>query len=512
MTDILTLLPNIYTTTPQLRPLLDRHSPAFDACNITTVDLVTLDPRTICQRARISLNDVNRIVDAVRDALNSETLGPAVVAAARTGGGGGGNGSGGRGGGRGRAGRKGPAVGGTSGRNMAALGRAQGFVAVGDDGVDGLLSGGVMTGSVTEIVGESGVGKTQMLLRLCFAIQQPPHNRSAIYICTESQISTKRMASMLAGLQQRQVPGWETLSLDRIQTAMCQYLDTLEHIVRYQLPVAIDRFGVGLVIVDSIAANFRVDDDDDDTAGGDSNTNTTSTTPKPKEKNKGRGRVNKLARRAGDIVRLGTCLKEMAVRKNIAIVVANQVSDVFEPYRRPNNNHDRPTFPSTPSTLPSSSRWPPGYPSSSQDIATSQIPSTAANSADDDILLTYDYQARWFTGWGDVDETDEALAAAAGKLKTPALGMAWTNLLDARIALVKGTFGRPVRGDAATGGVGGAGDTVAAAEGEEGWEEYTRRWMRVVFAPWAESGVPLEYEIWEGGVRGLKGRDTNTDG
>ncbi|KAK6341011.1 hypothetical protein TWF696_009323 [Orbilia brochopaga] len=484
MTDILTLLPNIYTTTPQLRSLLDRHSPAFDACSITTVDLVTLDPRTICQRARISLNDVNRIVECVRDALNSETLGPAVVAARSAT-----NSSGGKGRGRGK---KGPVVGGTSGRNMAALGRAQEFLGVGDAGVDALLSGGVMTGSVTEIVGESGVGKTQMLLRLCFAVQQPPHNRSAIYICTESQISTKRMAGMLAQLQRLEVPGYQNLSLDRIQTAMCQYLDTLEHIVRYQLPVAIDRFNVGLVIVDSIAANFRVDDDDENDADS-------TATPKPKGKNKGKNRANKLARRAGDIVRLGTCLKEMAVRKNIAIVVANQVSDVFEPYRRYNNNNtlftDRSHGPSSTPGIPSSSMPPP---SSSLDPTTAS--QYATNPADDDLLLTYDYQARWFTGWGDIDNnTAEALAAAAGKLKTPALGMAWTNLLDARIALVKGTFGRAAQSHSA-----GVDSSAAAAAGEQEWEEYTRRWMKVVFAPWAGSGVPLEYEIWEGGVRSLK--------
>ncbi|KAF3918810.1 hypothetical protein ABW20_dc0100076 [Dactylellina cionopaga] len=510
MSDLLILLPDIYQTSPQLRSLLDRHSPAFDQCNITTVDLISLDPRTICQRARISLNDVNKIVDGVRDALNAETMGLTAsrsnVAAANS-----------RvvvvGAGRAPSSTPTPSaivnnnaandpINGTGanssrGRNMEALGRVQKMVGFGDAGIDGLLNGGVMTGSLTEIVGESGVGKTQLLLRLCFSIQQPPHNRSAIYICTESQISTKRMEGMLRQLKAEQVPGYKNLSMDRIQTAMCQYLETLEHIIKYQLPVAIEKFGVGLVIVDSIAANFRVEDEGGETGFASA---ATSTTPTPK----GRGnRFSKLARRAGDVIRLGTCLKEMALKHNIAVVVANQVSDLFEPAQRYNNNNNSYTNYNYNNNLPSSSAVSTPTPTQVQvQIQPTQTQGSVLGSQDipamtqyglptDELMMTYDYQAKWFTGWGDDmdDVKDEALLMAM-RMKTPMLGMSWTNLLDGRVALLKGST-RAVA------------PSEMGVDGEE-WEERTRRWMKVVFAPWAESAVLLEYDIWEGGVRSLE--------
>ncbi|EPS41070.1 hypothetical protein H072_5040 [Dactylellina haptotyla CBS 200.50] len=502
MSDLLTLLPNVYQTSPSLRSLLDRHSAALEQCNITTVDLVSLDPRTICRRARISLNDVNKIVDAVRDALNAETMGlsasqsNAAVANSRVT----------------RAPSSTPTpsaalntAGSDSfrGRNMEVLGRRQMMVEFGDEGIDRLLNGGAMTGSLTEIVGESGVGKTQLLLRLCFSIQQPPHNRTAIYICTESQISTRRMESMLRQLKAQQVPGYQNLSMDRIQTAMCQYLETLEHIVRYQLPVAIERFDVGLVIVDSIAANFRVEDE----ASTDSGFGLT--TPTPKGKGPGNSKARKLAKRAGDIVRLGTCLKEMAVKHNIAVVVANQVSDLFEPaylqhQRAGLNMNTNTSMSASMPPLPSSAVSPPTPTENprgeqiqiqtqvsnpgSQDAAASRM--TQYSLPTDESMMTYDYQAKWFTGWGDdMDDVKDETLLAAMRMKTPMLGMSWTNLLDGRIALLKGSP-KAVEG-------------VIGADGE-GWEQRTRRWMKVVFSPWAESAVLLEYEIWEGGVRSLK--------
>ncbi|KAK6521185.1 hypothetical protein TWF506_001410 [Arthrobotrys conoides] len=505
MTDLITLLPNIYRTNPTLRPLLIRHSPSFDQCGLTTVDLVTLDPRTICQRARISLNDVNRIIEGVRDALNADTLGGPVNApnvrstsgtpSATPSGTPGANGSDGGGGGGG-------GVTNFRGRNIEALSRRQRMVGFGDDGVDGLLNGGVMTGSLVEIVGESGVGKTQLLLRLCFSIQQPPHNRSAIYICTESQISTKRMVTMLEDLVSRQVPGYAALSMNRIQTAMCQYLETLEHIVKYQLPRAIEQFGAGLVVVDSIAANFRVDDEG---VGGDGGGDGTTSRAKG-------GRSAKLARRAGDIVRLGMCLKEMAIKYNVAVVVANQVSDTFEPAwvkrNREMANQQLQQQPPSSSAIVSSVDSSMGTPTATQfgqgvqnqRAASQEIPLAMSQYGlpTDELMMTYDYQAKWFNGWGEeIDDIpavgeeggDEVLMQALGKLKTPMLGMTWTNLLDGRVALVKGSARREEGG-------------LVGEDGEG--EGRTRRWVKVVFAPWAESGVLLEYEIWEGGVRSVK--------
>lgn len=296
------------------------------------------------------------------------------------------------------------------------------------------------------------------------------------------------MVTMLEDLVSRKVPGYASLSMSRIQTAMCQYLETLEHIVKYQLPRAIEKFGAGLVVVDSIAANFRVDDEDvGDGFGGGAGS-----------RGKGGGRGAKLARRAGDIVRLGMCLKEMAIKYNVAVVVANQVSDTFEPaWVKRNRMATQQQPPSSPAIVSSSIGTPTATQiTQAQQAGSQEIPLAMSQYGlpTDELMMTYDYQAKWFNGWGeeidDITATvegggDEVLMQALGKLKTPMLGMTWTNLLDGRVALVKGS---------------------ARREDGEG-EGRTRRWVKVVFAPWAESGVLLEYEIWEGGVRSVKAVD-----
>lgn len=153
MTDIITVLPNIYTRYPHIRPLLDRHTPTFDAANITVLDLVALEPRAICQKARISLNDVIRIADAVRDALNEETFGtqffngrrvtqPVKAKGISTDEGGNPENA------------EEEEVNKFFGRNMEALRRRQKMIQFGDEQFDEFLGTGIMTGSMVEFVGE----------------------------------------------------------------------------------------------------------------------------------------------------------------------------------------------------------------------------------------------------------------------------------------------------------------------------------------------------------------------
>src|SRR5690606_29343826 len=69
-----------------------------------------------------------------------------------------------------------------------------------DPDLDAALGGGIPTGRITEFAGESGAGKTQFLLSLCLAVQLPPPRglaRQALYISTESGLSTSRLAQML---------------------------------------------------------------------------------------------------------------------------------------------------------------------------------------------------------------------------------------------------------------------------------------------------------------------------
>jgi DNA repair protein RAD57 len=111
----------------------------------------------------------------------------------------------------------------------------------------------------------SGAGKTQFLLSLLLGAQLPaPHgvSRSAIYISTESSLPTTRLAQMLRDNSQLQgEEGVPKPSLDRIVGIMTPDLESQDHILRFQLPVAIQRFNVGLVVIDSITANFRAEFD-----------------------------------------------------------------------------------------------------------------------------------------------------------------------------------------------------------------------------------------------------------
>lgn len=48
-------------------------------------------------------------------------------------------------------------------------------------------------------------------------------------------------------------------SLDRIISIVTPDLESQDHILQYQLPVAVRRHNVGLVVLDSVAANYRAE-------------------------------------------------------------------------------------------------------------------------------------------------------------------------------------------------------------------------------------------------------------
>jgi RecA/RadA recombinase len=71
---------------------------------------------------------------------------------------------------------------------------------------DRILRGGVRMGTVTELVGKSGTGKTQLALQLCIAAAK--FNQGAIYIDSEKKLSLPRLREMSErwrahGLQER---------------------------------------------------------------------------------------------------------------------------------------------------------------------------------------------------------------------------------------------------------------------------------------------------------------------
>jgi len=175
-------------------------------------------------------------------------------------------------------------------------------------------------------------------------------------------------------------------TLDRVLTISTNDLEAQQHIMQFQLPLAVKRFDVGLVIVDSIAANFRAEHET--------------------------GTASGLGERAIDIAKTGGILRKIAKEDNVVIVVTNQVSDRFDDSLVKSSSPLR----SSPSAPPSSSSAP----------RSSMPPPSSARRGD---VLTLDHQQRFFTGWGDNP------SARSNNMKTPTLGLAWANQISARIAL-----------------------------------------------------------------------------
>jgi DNA repair protein RAD57 len=114
-------------------------------------------------------------------------------------------------------------------------------------------------GTITEIYGESATGKTQ--IALCLATQILPYNH-VVYICTKQRFPFDRFYAILSSRLDTFSGGTNNAltmeeCTERMHIIHIHDIQTQEHILKYQLPVLLSRFNVGLVVIDDIAANFR---------------------------------------------------------------------------------------------------------------------------------------------------------------------------------------------------------------------------------------------------------------
>lgn len=306
----------------------------------------------------------------------------------------------------------------------------------------------------TTLTQSSAVGKTQFLLTLLLSVQL--HGKDALYISTEAPLQTTRLTQILKSHPKlSSLSKQDQASLTRIQSTHIHDVEAQEHILRYQVPVAIRKQNIGLLVIDSIAANYRAEFD----------------------KTKARKGAASFIQRNDQLTQLGALLRDIARTHNVAVVVANQVADRFTTADATNISAH-----GTQSTQRSNRHSPPQSRGRETTQFSSVVPvDTHAQSSilftDDPISL--DHQMRFFTGWG-----DDPLAE---NLKTPSLGLTWTNQLATRVALLK----EPIYEDRAY--------QLGEDRSIAGW----KRTAKVVFSSWcAESSTG--FEIYEGGIRGVE--------
>ncbi|KAL9062232.1 MAG: hypothetical protein Q9157_009104 [Trypethelium eluteriae] len=443
MTDLHHVLPDFSTKT--FTHLL----PSLEKAQVTVSDLLTLEAIDIARRALVPVAELQRLANdllqALHSAVRSEHQDADADADAAEG-----------------------IVGPDQTRYAANIGQGSSWETVQtlDKGLDTALGGGIPKGYVVEVTGESGAGKTQFLLLLLLSAQLPVplgFAKSTLYISTEAPLQTARLSQMLDNHPHlSNEPANRKPSLSKVLSIQTPDLESQEHILQYQLPVVIRRQNIGLVVVDSIAANYRAEFD------------------RPGVKHSGAA----MAQRGTQLTRLGHLLRQIARDYSVAIVVANQVADRFSAvgadvsltYRQASHSYYE------------------GNAVFNQPRENNTTPRSTQSSASqaDFEPLTLDHQQRWFTGWG-----DEHIHGPESKAyKTPSLGLVWTNQIAARIALIKEPLYAHVQGE------------PGHLEREIiGW----KRQMKVVFAPWAppsiiasgQTAAGIPFEIVDAGVKSL---------
>ncbi|KAI7302446.1 P-loop containing nucleoside triphosphate hydrolase protein [Hortaea werneckii] len=337
-----------------------------------------------------------------------------------------------------------------------------------DDDLDQQLNGGIAVGAVTD-----AAGKTQFLLTLLLSVQAPEPlglGKAALYISTEAPLQTTRLNQLLERHPKlATLPPENRPSLSKIQSTRVHDLEAQDHILRFQVPALLSRpnSNIGLLVIDSIAANYRPEFD------------------------KGHARrtaAEAFAKRSQQVAQLGALLRDVARKYKIAVVVANQVADRFTSQDQAISLSQMASQPGTQRSRPgsppqSTARRPIAPPPLSQHVP---LPTTSdhSNNLSTDDPLSLDHQQCFFTGWG-----DNPFAHQNQNLKTPSLGLTWTNQLATRIALLR----EPVY--------------TQPKLGEEMVVSSWRRTMKLVFSNGCAE-FERRFEITEGGIRAVRDEES----
>ncbi|XP_043787235.1 DNA repair protein XRCC3-like [Apis laboriosa] len=135
------------------------------------------------------------------------------------------------------------------------------FLTTGCSKFDTLLKGGITNRGITQIYGAASTGKTQLALQLCLTVQLPKTEgglaAGAIYICTESIFPSRRLQELIQKLEITKKHG---INGDLIFVEHISTIEELEICLLHRIPTLISVQKIGLIVIDSIAAPYRVED------------------------------------------------------------------------------------------------------------------------------------------------------------------------------------------------------------------------------------------------------------
>ncbi|WVR03346.1 hypothetical protein IAU60_000337 [Kwoniella sp. DSM 27419] len=337
------------------------------------------------------------------------------------------------------------------------------WISTGDEGMDEALGGGLRRGCLYEITGESAAGKSHLALTLALSTQLPSlcdSPGSSLVLTSERELPTDRLVQLGKSLLATHEPHTVTTGgegrirslLDNVITNRLGDADALEHALNYALPAILEArlngsggrqerrtrsdaaetyqgppersastitagapaaattstsqprqrrrpnpLPVRLIILDSITALFR---------GG-----TSSHEERPTALS-----AMSLTERSKRLCIVADVLKSLAVTYDLAVVVINQVSDVFQ---RP-----RSAPLATPPSPPTSSfTQTQAFTGAKRSLGVDGYDASVEAAAEADPPMLYASQARWFSG------------QSAALRKEASLGIVWANAINVRIML-----------------------------------------------------------------------------
>ncbi|XP_054791988.1 DNA repair protein XRCC3 homolog [Prosopis cineraria] len=180
--------------------------------------------------------------------------------------------------------------------------------------LDRFLAGGISCNSLTELVAESGCGKTQFCLQLVLSAQLPPSHgglsASSLYIHTEFPFPFRRLRQLSTSFVSSHSDiftssnSYDPCDKVFVQDVYCadEMLDIMPKIELFLQVNSKSQFPVRLIVIDSIAALFRSEFEN---TGFD------------------------LKRRSSLFFKISGNLKSLASRFGLAVVLTNQVVDLI---------------------------------------------------------------------------------------------------------------------------------------------------------------------------------------